>query len=200
MLQSLAPADRRPALPFAGGEPRPRRFPIIGGEFMEIAGRRGRSGLLPAAFSSLGRGMILAPDFRKVNRRRRVGEVEIRHRVGDDLRYREIAEPFVRSTGSRTTAPPACWSRESRPQTPRCSRPRAALGIVGLADLPVARGVVEALGETRELLFLADMEEEFEDRGSVLDQQGLEVANLLVAPVQVALSMSLWTRVTSTSS
>src|SRR5208337_4575949 len=39
----------------------------------------------------------------------------------------------------------------------------------------------EALSEARELFFLADMEEEFQDCRSVFGEQGLEVANALVA-------------------
>src|SRR5208337_3465333 len=59
--------------------------------------------------------------------------------------------------------------------------PQCPLRIVGFADFPVARRVVEALRETRKLLLLADVEEELEDRRSVFGEQGLEVANALVA-------------------
>ena len=66
MLQSLTLADRRHALPFAGAQPR-RALHNIGGDFMEIASRGGRSGLLAAASGFLRDGMIFAPDFSEVN-------------------------------------------------------------------------------------------------------------------------------------
>ena len=53
------------------------------------------SSLLAAGFLLLDGGMIFAPDVRKVNRRRWKREFELLHRVGDDLRDGEIAEPLV---------------------------------------------------------------------------------------------------------
>ena len=47
--------------------------------------------------------------------------------------------------------------------------PVLALLIVGVADLPVLGGVFQSLLESGELLVLRDIEEEFEDRGFVLD-------------------------------
>src|SRR5271165_6206188 len=93
MLQFLAPADRRPALPFAGAEPAPRP-PYHRRRFYGNRRRRAGSGLLPAARGLLYGGMIFAPDFREVNRRQRVGEAEIGPGLRKGLYDGEIAEPF----------------------------------------------------------------------------------------------------------
>jgi len=44
----------------------------------------------------------------------------------------------------------------------KASVPELALRIIGLADLPVAVGVLEAFREARKLLGLADVQEEFQ--------------------------------------
>ena len=77
-------------------------------------------------------------------------------------------------------APFACWSRGSRPH--RLRRNHSTIHALNgrFADLPVARRVIQALGKTRELFFLADMEEEFEDRGLRFGEQRLEIADMLI--------------------
>ncbi len=60
-------------------------------------------------------------------------------------------------------------------------RPQLALRVVGLADFPVPRRVIEPLLEALELLLGADVEIELENARAVLDEHFLEVVDQLVA-------------------
>ena len=59
--------------------------------------------------------------------------------------------------------------------------PERALGVVALADLPVAGRIVDALLEAPQLLLGIDVEVELEDVGAVVVQHLLEVVDVLVA-------------------
>src|ERR1700738_168009 len=59
--------------------------------------------------------------------------------------------------------------------------PQRPLEIVGLADLPVPLRILQPLGKARELFFLADIQEEFQDRGAIVGQPGLELTDAFVA-------------------
>ena len=46
--------------------------------------------------------------------------------------------------------------------------PKRALGIIGFANFPIPGRIVKPARKSRELLLLADMQEEFYNRGSAL--------------------------------
>ena len=48
--------------------------------------------------------------------------------------------------------------------------PQRPLGIVGFADLSVPLRILQPVGKARELFFLADVQEEFQDRRPVVSQ------------------------------
>src|SRR6516162_8285113 len=50
--------------------------------------------------------------------------------------------------------------------------PESSLRIVRFADLPIAMRILQALRETGELLILANVKEELQDRRPVLGRQG----------------------------
>src|SRR5271166_777013 len=141
----------------------------------------GESDLLPIVLLLFDGGVIFAPDLGQVDRGRREGEAEIAHRVRHDLRHREIAKPLVVRWDHEPWRIAGAGGAHRVLERLDVLVPQRSLGIVGLADLPVARRVVEALRKARELLLLADVEEKFQDRSSVLGEQGLKVANALVA-------------------
>src|SRR5579875_220071 len=58
--------------------------------------------------------------------------------------------------------------------------PKLMFGIIGFADLPVTRGIIEPLLEARKLFLLADVEEELQNGGSTLGERGFEAADQLI--------------------
>src|SRR5271166_3984189 len=97
MIYPFAAALRRTAFQPDGGNPAAveRAFLIIAGGFLKTAPRPdGLSVLFVGFFLPDGR-MVLAPDRSEVDRRRRVGEFELLHRICHDLRHGEIAEPLL---------------------------------------------------------------------------------------------------------
>src|SRR5271166_3865848 len=181
MLQSFAAPIVDPTFPFGGGQPRPPRLPYHRGRIYGNLCWRDESSLLLAVLLFPNGSMIFTPDVREVNRRRGEGEVEIGHCVRHDLRHREIAKPLVvrRDHVPRRLAGAGGVHRVL--ERLDVVVPQLPFGIIGFADLPVARRVIKALRETCELLLLADVEEEFEDRGPIFGEQCLEVADAPVA-------------------
>ena len=98
------------------------------------------------------RGVILAADVRDIDLRRRQLQSHVLHGVGDDLRHREIAEPFVVGRDDEPRRVLGARQRHGILVGRDVFRPQLALGIVALADLPVPRRIVEPLREARELL------------------------------------------------
>src|SRR6266436_4080483 len=118
-----------------------------------------------------GRSMIHLPDRGDVDRRFRHLHPDILERRADDLRDREIAEPFV----IRRNDIPGRVLGGELPQYVLIGGyiviPEVALLVVCIADLPSPCRIVETLLETLQLLFLGDVEEEFDDPGIVEKQQ-----------------------------
>ena len=117
--------------------------------------------------------MVKPANLGEVDGRLRGLEAHVLHGVGDDLRHREIAEPLLIG---RDDVPGGVLLRAVRQRVLESLDvivPAIALAVIGRADLPLPRGIVEALLEPRELLLLRDVEEELEDRRLVLDMQQL---------------------------
>ena len=112
--------------------------------------------------------VVLAPDLRQIDGRLWEHHVYRFHRVRHDLRYRQIAKPLV-VRGDYVPRRLAGTGGADR-IFERCDVvvPQRALGIVGLANLPVPLRILQPLGKARELSFLADVQEEFQDRCAVV--------------------------------
>ena len=112
---------------------------------------------------------------------RRQLELHVLHRLGDDLRSRQVAEPLVIRRDDVPRRMRGAGFRQGLFIRFDVFRPQLALRVVRLADLPVAGGIVEPLLEALELLLGADMQEELENARAVQCQQFLEVVDQLVA-------------------
>src|SRR5207248_3249570 len=55
--------------------------------------------------------------------------------------------------------------------------PQRAIGVIGLADLPLALRILETLPEAVELLVLADVQEDLDDVCPAVDQVVFEIAD-----------------------
>jgi hypothetical protein len=127
------------------------------------------------------RRVVLAANIRDVDVRRRQLQPHVVHRVRDDLRYREVAEPLV---VCRNDVPGGVLrARQGHGVLVRVHvlRPQLAFGVVAFADLPIPRRVVEPLLEARQLLFRADVEKELQNGRAVLRQHRFEVVDQVVA-------------------
>ena len=108
--------------------------------------------------------VVEPPDLVEIDGRLRQLQFHVFHRVGDDLRDREIAEPFV---VRRNDVPRRVLLRAVRErilESVDVVVPVVALAVVRRADLPLPSGIVEPLLEAGKLLVLRDVEKEFQDR------------------------------------
>ena len=127
-------------------------------------------------------GVILAPDFREIDRRLGIAEAEVVHRAGHDLRHCQVPEPLVVRRNDVPGRMLGAGRRHGVLEGRDVVVPQRALGIVRLADLPVACRILEAFGETGELRVAIDVQVKLEDRGLVLGQQRFEFVDPAVAP------------------
>src|SRR5690349_16140393 len=101
--------------------------------------------------------------------------------VDQELRHREVAEPFAICghyvPGGVLGGTPC----EHRLECLRVGGPLLTLLQIAGIEFPVLAPVREALLETQPLLFLADLQENFYDPGVAGRQQALEVVDLFVA-------------------
>jgi len=113
--------------------------------------------------------------------RRRQLQAHLVHGIGNDLRYRKVAEPLV----VRRNDIPGRSLRAGQGHGVliriHVLRPQLALGIVAVTDLPIPRRIVESLGEAGQLLLRADVEVELQDARAVCHQHLLEVVDQVVA-------------------
>src|SRR5262249_37067524 len=135
-----------------------------------------------------------------IHLRRRELQPHLLQRVRDDLRDGEIAKPLV--VGRDDVPGRVLRARLLHGVLERLDvgGPELALGVVGLADLPVAPGVLEPLVEAGELLLRADMEVELSMR---VPFSWSAFSKLLISSSpfdQTDFGTILWTRTTSTSS
>jgi hypothetical protein len=97
----------------------------------------------------LERGVILPADIGEVHRRRRKRELEIVHRVSDHLRHCEIAEPLMIRRDHVPGGVLLAGRLDRILERLVVLVPERALGVVRLADLPVAMRIVEPLKRGR---------------------------------------------------
>jgi hypothetical protein len=134
-----------------------------------------------ATFPFGSRRMIFAADFLEINCRLRDLEVHFFHRGDDDLRNREIAEPFVVCGNHEPGSIVGVAAFKGILVCMEIVIPVLALSVVRFADLLSLGWIVKALFETLELFFLADVKKELQDVGAVLRQTTFEVVDLVVA-------------------
>ena len=102
-------------------------------------------------------GVILAPDFSEIDGGFRVGHVKIVDCIGDDLRQRQIAEPFMVSRNDEPGRATRARGVQSILERHNVIVTERTFGVIGPANFPVAIRIVEALLEARDLLLIADM-------------------------------------------
>ena len=119
--------------------------------------------------------MVLAADVRDVHARGWQLQAHPIHRIGDDLRYRKVAEPLVVCRNDVPGRTLRAGHSHGILIGLDVLRPQLALGVVAFADLPMPRRIIESLLEAQQLLLGADVEEEFQDSGSVARQHCFEV-------------------------
>src|ERR1700691_1824115 len=108
-------------------------------------------------------------------------DIELFHRLDDDLRNGEVAKPFAIGGNHEPRRVGRIAFAEHFLKGGLVAGPIFSFRIVRLADFPAPPGIVQAPLETPQLLFLADVQEEFENVGVVRDQPPLEVVDLPVA-------------------
>src|SRR5215469_7066962 len=112
--------------------------------------------------------MILTPYLGDVHRRFGPLHAQLFESADHDLRYCQIAKPFV---VCRDHKPWSVWGASLLQRFLERFHvivPVTALLVIGLADLPLSRGVFQSLLEARQLLGLRDMQEKLEDGRMVL--------------------------------
>ena len=126
-------------------------------------------------------GVILAPDLFDIDGRLRHLDVHGFQRRHDDLRYGNIAEPFV-VRGDHEPRRLLCIAfGEDIVVCPFIVVPAFTLGVIRFADLPAFSGIIEPLLESLQLLILADVEKELENDGAVGGMAAFEVVDLRIS-------------------
>src|SRR5271163_1074976 len=112
--------------------------------------------------------MVFRADGLQIHLRLRQLHSQVLHGGGDDLRYSQVAEPFVIGRNDVPRPVFGAGFSENVLESFRVVVPQRAFLVVAVADLPVAHGIVEPLLKSFQLFFPADVQEELDDARVVL--------------------------------